>query len=224
MRQESGNPNRNHRRRLKKRFRERGLDEFLDHQALELLLFYAIPRRDVNPLAHRLLERFGSLAGVMEAPAAELTKIQGVGERTADMLKMVAHLVPRYVRSRAAPGVPADTPDQAAAILEDHFFAASADELYALLLDGAQRVTSCRYMGQTLKGQNARSLAQSASREGAAGVILGLSRSGEPALTPDEEAAVNRMKQALGRMGIHFQDVLIFTGEQRVSLSQIGLL
>lgn len=221
---ERDDPNRNHRKRLKQRFREQGLDEFLDHQALELLLFYAIPRRDVNPLAHRLLERFGSLDGVLNAPAAELTALEGVGTHTADMLGAVSQSIPRYARSRAAPGVPAGTTDQAAAVLEGHFFAAAGDELYALLLDGAQRVTACRHMGQSLAKQNARLLARCASQEGAAGVILGFSRSGEPAPTPDEEAAARRMKQALNRMGVILQDILLFTDGQTVSMAEMRLL
>ena len=56
-----------HRQRLKDRFRQEGLDKFDEIQVLELLLFYAIPQRDTNPLAHRLLEHFGSLAQVLEA-------------------------------------------------------------------------------------------------------------------------------------------------------------
>ena len=57
-----------HRQRLKARFLEQGLDGFTDVQVLELLLFYAIPRRDTNPIAHELLEKFGSLRQVLEAP------------------------------------------------------------------------------------------------------------------------------------------------------------
>ena len=58
----------NHRARLKARFRENGLDSFTDIQALELLLFYVIPRKDTNPIAHRLLERFQSFSQVLDAP------------------------------------------------------------------------------------------------------------------------------------------------------------
>ena len=57
-----------HRARMKKRYLEQGLDGFEDHEALELLLFYALPRVDVNPLAHALLKRFGSFHGVLDAP------------------------------------------------------------------------------------------------------------------------------------------------------------
>ncbi|MCL2030933.1 MAG: hypothetical protein FWG93_05255 [Oscillospiraceae bacterium] len=222
---QEGNPNRDHRERLKKRFAERGLDEFWEHQALELLLFYAVPRRDVNPLAHHLLARFdGSLDRVINAPAEALADVRGVGAHTAALLGLVSELIPRYARSRAAPGVTADTPERAARALEDYFFAATEDGLYTLFLDGAQRVTACRYVGESLAGQNARALAQSAAHEGAAGVILGWNRSGEPAFTACEETAARRMKQALARIGIEFQDVVLFAGGEAVSASRMGLL
>ena len=61
-----------HRSRLRKRYEENGLDSFEDHNVLELLLFYAIPRRDTNPAAHRLISKFGSLSGVFSASVEEL--------------------------------------------------------------------------------------------------------------------------------------------------------
>ena len=63
-----------HRQRLKERFLREGLDQFEEHQVLELLLFYCIPRKDTNPIAHALISRFGSLAGVLDAPVEELQK------------------------------------------------------------------------------------------------------------------------------------------------------
>lgn len=69
-----------HRQRMKRRFLEHGLDNFDDVNVLELLLFYADPRRDTNPLAHALLDQFGSLAGVLEAAPGDLEKIPGIGE------------------------------------------------------------------------------------------------------------------------------------------------
>ena len=68
-----------HRQRLKTEFLARP-DSFPDHKLLELLLFYANPRSDTNPLAHELIDRFGSLAGVLDAPVEELCKVKGVGE------------------------------------------------------------------------------------------------------------------------------------------------
>ena len=78
-----------HRERMRRRFRENGLTGFADHEVLELLLYYAIPRRDTNPIAHALLDRFGGLSGVFSAPAELLEQVDGVGENTAAFLRLI---------------------------------------------------------------------------------------------------------------------------------------
>ena len=85
-----------HRRRLRERFRLEGLESFAPHEVLELLLFYARARGDVNPLAHRLLESFGSLRGVLEAPVEQLCTVEGVGEETATLLSLMVPMFRRY--------------------------------------------------------------------------------------------------------------------------------
>ena len=81
-----------HRGRVKRRFLANGLDGFDEHTMLELLLFYSIPRADVNPLAHSLIAKFGSLAGVFDAPVEELTAVEGVSENTATLIKLVPQI------------------------------------------------------------------------------------------------------------------------------------
>lgn len=78
-----------HRSRLRKRYEENGLDSFEDHNVLELLLFYAIPRRDTNPAAHRLISKFGSLSGVFSASVEELQTVEGIGKSSAEYLALV---------------------------------------------------------------------------------------------------------------------------------------
>ena len=68
-----------HRQRLKERFLQEGLDSFDPVNILELMLFYAIPQGDTNPTAHRLLDTFGSLSGVMNASVENLCQVKGVG-------------------------------------------------------------------------------------------------------------------------------------------------
>ena len=78
-----------HRQRLRERFLRGGPDDLAAHELLELLLGYAMPRVDVNPLAHRLIERFGSLSGVTEASVEELMSVSGVGEYTACLIRLL---------------------------------------------------------------------------------------------------------------------------------------
>ena len=81
-----------HREKMRQRFLKGGLDSFADHEALELLLYYAIPRRDTNPIAHALMERYGSLSAVLTAPVEDLQRVAGIGESAAVLLKLAPQL------------------------------------------------------------------------------------------------------------------------------------
>lgn len=87
-----------HRGRMRQRFLQSGLTSFQDHEVLEFLLFYAVPRRDVNEMAHLLLDRFGTLAGVLNAPKEELQDICGVGPHVAHFLNLVPQLIVQMAR------------------------------------------------------------------------------------------------------------------------------
>ena len=80
-------PHSGHRKRMRERFLRDGIDSLQDHEVLELLLFYAIPRQDTNELAHRLLTKFRTLSGVFDAPIEELKRVEGIGGTTAVFLK-----------------------------------------------------------------------------------------------------------------------------------------
>ncbi|WP_306222772.1 RadC family protein [Bosea beijingensis] len=87
-----------HRERLRSRFEEAGAETLPDYELLELLLFRSIPRRDVKPLAKELIQRFGSFAEVLGAPAARLTEIDGVSESVALDLKIVEAALKRMAK------------------------------------------------------------------------------------------------------------------------------
>ncbi|MEZ5839512.1 MAG: DNA repair protein RadC [Hyphomicrobiales bacterium] len=87
-----------HRERLRQRFREAGADALADYELLELVLFRVLPRRDVKPLAKKLIERFGSFAETMTAPPALLREVPGVGESVATDLAIVFAAAQRIAR------------------------------------------------------------------------------------------------------------------------------
>ena len=92
-----------HRQRMRERYRSQGLDGFAPHEALELMLFYAIPQRNVNPLAHRLLDRYGSLHAVLEADIESLRQMEGVGEYAATLISLFGAVSRRAQRERGGP-------------------------------------------------------------------------------------------------------------------------
>ena len=89
-----------HREKMRQRFLKSGLEGFADHEALELLLYYAIPRQDTNPIAHRLMDRYGSLTAVLSAPAEDLKKVEGIGICELTNADVVRHvMVQRIVKA-----------------------------------------------------------------------------------------------------------------------------
>ncbi len=81
-----------HRKRVINKFIEHGLDSFEEHEVLEMLLFFSVPRVDTNPLAHRLIEEFGSLQNVLSAEPQELKLVKGVGDNTAALISLFRNI------------------------------------------------------------------------------------------------------------------------------------
>ena len=89
-----------HRARMKERFLKEGLDHFDRHQIVEMLLFFGIPRKDTNATAHRLIETFGGLPGVLEAPYEELCRVEGVTANAAVLISFCGQMFQMCIRDR----------------------------------------------------------------------------------------------------------------------------
>ena len=94
------NPHEGHRERLKERFLNEGLLGFHDHNILELLLFYVIPRKDTNEIAHELLREFGSLSAVFDADIELLKQVPGIGDNAATFIKLIPQLARAYMMDK----------------------------------------------------------------------------------------------------------------------------
>lgn len=103
-----------HRERIRSKFAEGGLEPFLDHEVLELLLTYAIARRDTKPLAWALIKQFGSVSGVLDASVQELSTVKGIGQNTALFIKLVREVFKRYSLEAVRDSVTIRTPEQVA--------------------------------------------------------------------------------------------------------------
>ena len=91
--QKTINVHKNHRKRVREKFEKVGLAGFAEHEILELLLFYAIPYKDTNPIAHKLINAFGNLQGVFSASKDELMQINGISENSATLIKIIPELM-----------------------------------------------------------------------------------------------------------------------------------
>lgn len=93
-----------HRERVRREFLERGFDHNTpSHKIVEMLLFYSIPRKDTNETAHELLNRFGSIKGILDAPVEQLKKVKGVGDNTVALFKLLLPVFREYVSSGVSP-------------------------------------------------------------------------------------------------------------------------
>ena len=135
-----------HRQRLRSRFLTHGLDVLQDHEVLELLLFYAQPRKDTNATARLLLDHFGSIAAVLEAPLAELKAVAGIGEHAAVLLHLITPLSRRYLLSRSEKGICLTTSKDCGEYLMPYFFGATEELVYLLCLDAKCKVLACRLL------------------------------------------------------------------------------
>lgn len=134
------NPHTGHRKRLKERFLREGLDAFEPHQALELLLFYAIAQRDTNELAHRLLRQFGSLSRVLDASPKDLQAAGGLSENTAVLLSLIPQLSRAYNRDKMQGQTIIDSSRRAGQYVQSLFMGRLYEAFFVICLDKNNRI------------------------------------------------------------------------------------
>lgn len=215
-----------HRDRMRRRFRESGLKGFADHEALELLLYYAIPRRDTNPTAHALLERFGSLAGVFSAPVEALRQVEGVGDSAAVLLRLAPLIAQRARLAEAGREVILNSPERIGDYLLELFSQERNEAVYQLCLDRKGKLLSCKRLGEgsaCAVNLDIRALVEDALLSAASSVILAHNHPSGVALpSTADQAATDRAKAALESIGVALVDHIIVADNDFVSFSQSG--
>lgn len=211
-----------HRERMKAEFLARGLEGWPDHRVLELLLFYTIPQGDVNDLAHELVERFGSLAGVLDASVEELKKVKGVGDHTAIFLRMLPAVLGRYQGARTRLSAIINSPEEAYAWLEPYFFGARNEMVYVLCLDGKRQVLGVRKVAEgsiELAEVNTRRIAEEAIGLRAAQIYVAHNHVSNLAIPSQADwLTTDTLRGALSPIGIELIDHLVFVDGDMVSL------
>ena len=211
-----------HRERMKAEFLARGLEGWPDHRVLELLLFYTIPQGDVNDLAHELVERFGSLAGVLDASVEELKKVKGVGDHTAVFLRMLPAVLGRYQGARTRLSAIINSPEEAYAWLEPYFFGARNEMVYVLCLDGKRQVLGVRKVAEgsiEMAEVNTRRIAEEAIGLRAAQIYVAHNHVSNLAIPSQADwLTTDTLRSALRPIGIELIDHLVVVDGDMVSL------
>ena len=216
-----------HREKMRGRFLETGLDAFAEHEALELLLFYAIPRKDTNPIAHALMDRYGTLDAVLAAPVEDLMRVEGIGESAAILLKLVPKVVQK-ARLTANKETILNSTDKAGAFLLERFRGEKNEVIYQLCLDRKGKLLSCRRLnegGADNTELNIRRLVENALLVSASAVILSHNHPSGIALPSAEDyATTDKVQEALRVIGVELVDHIIVADEDFVSLADSGIL
>lgn len=217
-----------HRERLRQQFNEFGLDTISDYGVLELLLFHALPRVDTNPIAHRLIDRFGSLEAVFSADIEELQKVQGIGENTAVLIKLLPMAAKRYSEEKNSVTSIIDSSDCAGAYMIPKFRDEHEEVFYVICLDAKQKIICCKELA---RGPNdsaevsLRQLSALALMKNSVGVILAHNHTSGIAIpTTSDEILTRIIKKSLGSMGIALLDHIIVAGDDFVSMADSGML
>lgn len=215
-----------HRERLKKRFQKEGLEHFSDIHILELLLFYAIPRQDTNPIAHALLDRFGSLAGVLDAREEDLTQVAGIGQSAATLLRLLPQIMGRYLQQTQAPGEILTTTHQCGQYLLSYFFGARQEKVYLLSLDAKCKVLDCRLICEgnvNSVGVSVRKVVEAALSANATSVVLAHNHTSGIALPSEaDKITTQRVFEALNAVDVLLADHIVVANDDFVSLADDG--
>lgn len=215
-----------HRQRLRRRFAEQGLDGFSDIEAIELLLFFALPRRDTNVLAHALLRAFGSFKAIMEAPADDLMRVKGIGESAAHLIRLTAEFGRRYMLSERRTGKPIRSTSDLGEYVMPLFTYETKEAVYVLCLDSAGVVQTCRNIARGMANKvefSTRDIVDLALRSNCSHVMLAHNHVSGTAMPSTTDIDVTRkLKAALGLIGVKLDDHIIVCDGDFVSLKESG--
>jgi len=216
-----------HRQRLKERFLQQGLDNFTDIQVLELALFYAIPRRDTNPIAHALLDHFGSLSQVLEAPVEELMKIPGMGENAAILLHLIMETGRYYLVNRSTQSKVLPTLEDCANYLVPFFHGRRLETVFLLCLDAKCKVLCCKEVGEgsvNSAGISVRKIVETALGASASAVVLAHNHPSGVAIPSGEDVqTTRRVAMALQAVDVQLVDHIVVADADYVSMVQSGI-
>ncbi len=216
-----------HRQRMRERFYQEGIDHFAPHEALEMLLYFALPRKDTNPLAHKLIDHFGSFHGVLDANREDLIKF-GLTENTAALLNMMPAFSNFYMQSRAI-GTPVLSDSTILGNLAVNKIGERNNEVFGIICMTTQRkFINFEIVDEgTVNHSNvsARKVVECALRNNATRVAFTHNHPGG-SLTPsneDKQLTAN-LSAILSNLGISVTDHIIVANGRFLSMREQGML
>lgn len=222
------NVHQGHRQRVKTRFLTEGLDGFEDHQVLEMLLFFSIPMKDTNELAHKMLNEFGSLAGLFEADPKDICKRCGVSENTAVLVSLIPSLSRRYFSRRWGDKPVLNSSSKAGEYAVSLFAGRTYEVFFVICLDSQNRVNYAALVHEGTINESPvypRLIVETVLRHQANSVILAHNHPGG-SLQPSQEdmAITKKVASALEPISVQVMDHIIVAGDKYMSFKERNLL
>lgn len=214
-----------HRNRLRRRFLETGVSGFSEHELLELLLFYALPRVNTNEIAHELVSRFGSLTAVLEADPDKIAEVKGLSSASAVFLKLIYDMCRKYASSESFSAC-FSSADELDKWLGNYFSRVESEICLILnvsmkheLLGPVSFTAESLISGQT----SPRDLAEILLRNNAHSIIIGLNHPDKPPV-PDENdyKITNILANTLAPLGIDILDCIVCGCGRAFSMRRSG--
>lgn len=218
-----------HRKRILNRCLKEGIDNFEDHQILELILFFSIPRRDTNVIAHQLLKHFGSLSRIFEENVEELKKQAGIGESSAVFLHLIPSIARVYLRDKIKHTRKIlNNPEATHQFIMPLMIGRIEEVFYVICLD-----STCKIMGYELisKGTvneafvHPRKVVEAVIKHNSSKIIISHNHpSGVLRPSAEDVQFTNTLKTIFSAMGIEVLDHIIVAGEKSYSFRQNNLI
>ena len=215
-----------HRKRLRQRFLRAGIKGFTDREALELLLTYAAPRKDMRILSEDLMDKFGSLKNILEQPPSNLMLVENIGESTAILISLFHQL--SAMAEAPEDKVKITGPDEVAEYLKKRLGSQRRERFSAILLSSSNTLLAevdLEYGTVNRTQVYPRNLVEKVIAHSAAGVILVHNHPGGRTDPSREDLALTRKMIKLGEdMDFKILDHFIVTKDDIISLKAVGLL
>ena len=212
-----------HRERMRDRFLREGLDGFEQHNILELLLFYAIPRKDTNDIAHMLINTFGSLSGVLDAPPEEVAKLPGMSLTSAALLHLIPQICRAYLKDREDGDIILDSTEKAGEYLLNRYIGRKNEVVSMISMDNTCRLLNFSMLSEgsvNASEVNIRKIIETALHYNATSVILAHNHPNGIALPSAQDVRTTAtVKQALRVLGVQLIDHIVIAGGDFVSIS-----
>ncbi len=217
-----------HRERVKSQFLKNGLDSFQPHSILELLLYYAIPLKDTNPIAHQLLQKFGSLSGTFDAPYEELLKVDGIGRSAATLIKLIPQICRRYQEDIDRDKIVIYSYDEAGKRLVNKFIGRQNEVVVLMLLDSKTRILFCDVVDEgSVNSANIyiKKIVRLSVQYDASYAILSHNHPSGSCLPSKQDLSTTRwVYEALDTVEVRLIDHIIVSGNDYLSIAQSKLM